>query len=119
MPDDIFEKYNKRGEFPEKIPAPETEAQAEAPVLEPLERTEKSEEKLKGEIAALKEKIGEVQPQEQGLAGREKALAENMVQKLVKLAKERGEQAALSEAESMHPYILDRLHDELAKARKL
>jgi len=116
MPEDIFEKYEKRKPLPE---GEGQSAKAEVPEREVIEPRGKIGEDLKKDISALKE-TAEESPRP--LRGKEwgeerKEYADAVVEKLVAFAKIKGEQTALREAEGLDKYILDKVFDRLKQER--
>jgi len=116
MPDDIFEKYQKR------VPLSETGPEKIEEKRESREPAEVQSKKTEiEELASLEAKIKESPPlplkKRTDLTQQQREAADAIVQKLVALAGIKGEQVAVAEAAQMDQYIQDRLHDQLVEER--
>ena len=115
--DDIFEKYQKRDSLPET--GPEQGGEEEGKSLEYKEVQPKKTEAE--ELASLRARVKESPPlpprKGKDLTEEQRKAADAIVQKLIALAKIKGEQVAIEEATHMNQYIQDCLHDQLIEEK--
>lgn len=126
MPDEIIKK-SQRQEMPpereEEIPRMERGTSLEREIERELHGAGEEIEKrsLEGQIAELKQQIKEIGPvpsAEEEQTEEQKRLSDDLVARLLVLARKKNRQIAIEEAEDTNePYILDSLQGLLASPR--